>query len=117
MRIPDDRGARAWSEELVELHGVDPAVASRTIWVTVALTSTRLLLVRRSRSTGRPREELASWPLSEVDHLTVSRVSGTLRIGRSRAELAFELPLAPKFLDSVYFRLPDLFDQARSEAP
>src|SRR5690625_2451517 len=61
-----------WGAAAGNLPGVDPVVAKRAIFLTLALTDTRLLLVRRSRVLrGRHREVFASWLLTEIDYLKV----------------------------------------------
>lgn len=111
----DDTGKK-WTEDVVRSHGIDPDVARRTVFVTVALTNSRVLLIRRSRVTRRRgREVFASWPLAEVERIAVPRGGSTLRIIRGDAELRFELPLAIKFLDKVYTELPRLFERAQAD--
>lgn len=105
-----------WEEEAVRLHAVDPGVAKRTIWVALALTRSRLLLVRRSAVLRRPREMFASWPLPEVDSIKVPRNGSSLRIVRGGAELKFELPNGLKFLSEVYAELPAMFERAKADA-
>lgn len=106
-----------WGMAAGNLPGVDPVVAKRTIFLSVALTDTRLLLVRRSRVLrGRHREVFASWLLTEIDYLKVARGGNTLSIARGGAALVFEFPLSVKFLDRVYVELPALFDKAKAHA-
>src|SRR5690625_997947 len=45
----EDRESLEWGAAAGRLPGVDPVVAKSTIFLTLALTDTRLLMVRRSR--------------------------------------------------------------------
>lgn len=113
----EDRKWLEWGAAARTLPGVDPVVAKRTIFLTLALTDTRLLLVRRSRVLrGRHREVFASWLLTDIDHINVARGGSTLSVVRGNDSLAFELPLSLKFLDRVYVELPALFDSAQTHA-
>lgn len=107
-----------WGTAAEKLPGVDPVVVKRTIFLTLALTDTRLLLVRRSRVLrGRHRELFASWLLTEIDQIKVPRGGSTVSIARGSANLVFELPLSLKFLHRVYVELPSLFERVRTHAP
>lgn len=106
-----------WALEMQRVTGVDAAVAKRTSFVTLALTDTRVLLVRRSRLWRLlHREELISWPLPEIDHIKVGHAKLTLTLAHDRGVLQFELPLSIKFLDRVYVDLPKLFSRALEDA-
>ena len=106
-----------WGAAAGNLPGVDPVVAKRAIFLTLALTDTRLLLVRRSRVLrGRHREVFASWLLMEIDQIKVPSRGSTLSITRGSVDLVFELPLNLKFLDPVYVELPTIFNSAQTHA-
>lgn len=109
-------GRREWEAAEPRLEGIDPAAAARTIWATLALTTSRLLLVRNSWVTRRPRQVLASWRLGDIDRIVVPRGGRSLSIVRRGEEVRFELPLDHRFLPDVYRELPALFDRARAAA-
>lgn len=102
---------RTWREQAAAF-GIDATVAQRAVFVSLALTTSRLLLVRRSRLTRRPREVIAAWPLAELDAIAVPRNATTLRVRRGADELTFELPHPHRFLAPVYRELPQRFARA-----
>ncbi|HLV58307.1 MAG TPA: hypothetical protein VKY81_05480 [Natronosporangium sp.] len=81
----------------------------------VALTPSRLLLVRRSRLTRRPREVVAAWPVLEVDRVEVPRNGSTLTIHRAGAALSLEPPQAHRSLPDVYRDLPERLARAQAD--
>lgn len=100
-----------WLEQTGRL-GVDEGVAKRSIYLSLALTSSRLLVLRRSRLTRRTRELIAGWPLSEIDGLEVPRNREIIQVRVAGTVLTFELPHAHRFLPQVYRDLPKLFERA-----
>lgn len=104
-----------WAQDAVGPHQAGAAAHRSAIWFVLAVTTKRLVLVRRSRLTRRPRDIFAAWPLTDVDRIVVPRGSSTLRIVRGETELLLELPLAHKFLPEVYRELPAILDRARAE--
>lgn len=98
--------------------GLEVDVARRSVFLSLALTTSRLLLVRRSRLTRRPREAIAAWPIPELDGIAVPRNGSTLVIRRAADELILELPQAHRFLPQVYRDIPELFRRtAESMSP
>lgn len=111
----EDKRFEAWNTQAEEL-GIDPALARRTVKFVVAVTTSRLLLVRRARTTGRVCEMLAAWPVIEVDRLTVPRGGNSLRIFRDGVELRCELPNEHRFIGQVYRDLPNILAEAQATA-
>src|SRR5690606_16456922 len=100
--------------QTAERAGVDAECLQKAVWLILALTTRRLLLVRRSRLTGRPKGVLAAWPVHQVKALRVPPNGDTIDVELEGVTLALELPLAHKFLPDVYLQLPALLDQARA---
>lgn len=103
----------SWARTLTSM-GVEPGIAGRAVWLTLVLTTTRLLLLRRSRLTGRLRELAGSWSLRDVERLDVPRRGNALTIHGGTTALELELPQAHRFLPDVYRELPSRFQEARS---
>lgn len=113
-RFPDgDPGEeRAWRDETTGA-GLDEEAARKAHWVYLVLTSSRLLLIRRSRFLRwRPREVIAAWPLREIERIEVPRNGSAATIHHRAGALTFELPQAHKFLPQVYRDLPALHREA-----
>ena len=108
-----DKRHALWKQQFEQL-GIDPELAQRTTKVVVAVTTSRLLLVRRRTATGRMRELLAAWPAGEIDRVTVPRRGNSLRIFRDGAELRCELPNEHRFLADVYRDLPAIFAEVQA---
>lgn len=108
----DDEGVRRWRGAAVAM-GVDPEAVSRMIWSALALTTSRLLVLRRSRLTRRVVGVAAAWPVGEIE-VTVPRQGSTLTIHRGEMTLPFELPNAHKFLPDVYRELPQRLAEVRA---
>jgi hypothetical protein len=113
-RLPDDEDQGPWLRDAAQI-GLDDAMARRTIWLAIALTQSRLLLLRRSRLTRRPREVIAVWPLRDVDRIDVPRNGSVLTIHRAGAALRLDLPQAHRFLPEVYRDLPTRLAHAQAE--
>lgn len=114
---PTDAGSeqhRTWMRQ-ADRVGIDPELARRAVGVHLVLTSARLLLVRRSRLTGRPREILTGWPLDVIEAIDVPRRGQSVTITVDGEKLRLELPTAHKFLPDVYRELPDRWAAARDE--
>ena len=94
--------------------GIEPRLASRTIKFVVAVTTSRLLLVRRGYGTGRMRELLAAWPAGDLDRVAVPRGGNSLRIFRHGVELRCELPNEHRFIAQVYRDLPGIFSDVQA---
>ncbi len=105
---PHDR----WMREATAID-IDGRAASRAVWMIMVLTTRRLVLIRRSRLTRRPREILAAWHLDDVDALRVPRGGSSITIAVGGVSLRLELPTAHRFLPDVYRELPRLFEEAR----
>lgn len=102
-----------WMKQ-TETLGIDPKLAKRASKLVVAVTTSRLLLVRRGSVTGRMRELLAAWPAGELDRVAVPRRGNSLRIFGEGAELKFELPNEHRFIAQVYRDLPDIFSEVQA---
>lgn len=101
-----DPQTRDWFIQANEL-GIEMALAKRAVWLSVALTGSRLLLARRSRLTRRHRELIGKWPIEQVERIEVPRNGSTVAIHmRDGNELTLELPQAHRFLPQVYRDLP-----------
>lgn len=96
-----------------EAVGIDPQLARQTIKLVVAVTTMRVLLIRRGYATGRMQELLAAWPLATIEKIAVPRNGKSLQIFREGRELRFELPNEHRFIAQVYRDLPQIFDDAR----
>ncbi|MFP4513836.1 MAG: hypothetical protein ACLFRV_12885 [Acidimicrobiales bacterium] len=107
----DDEGVQRWRSAAVAM-GVDPEAARRMIWSALALTTSRLLVLRRSRLSRRVVGAGAAWPVGEVE-IVVPRQGSTLTIHRRELSLPFELPTAHKFLPEVYRELPERLAEVR----
>src|SRR5690606_34654610 len=59
--LPDPMSG-PWGRQTAEL-GIEDRVSKRAIWLHLVVTTSRVLLVRRSRLTRRPREVVAAWPI------------------------------------------------------
>ena len=94
--------------------GIDTALAARTVALHLAITSRRVILVRRSRLLARPRELLASWPLAQAD-VKVPRGGSHVDVWVGEHRVRLELPKAHKFLPDVYRQLPKIRQSALSE--
>lgn len=100
-----------WEQEAARTN-VDARSTRRAVNMYLVLTDRRLLLVRRSRLTGRAREVLAEWPLAEGGAIRVPRNAQALILEHAQGSLHLELPLAHKFLPDVYRELPRLHRDA-----
>ena len=108
-----DPKTNEWLKLVGEL-GVDPTLAQRTVRMYFVLTDRRFWLIRRSRLTGRPRELLAAWPLSDFERIRVHRTSRDLRLTIAGVDdLRLELPNAHRFLPEVYRDVPTRLAAAR----
>lgn len=118
MTIPDAGSGkhRMWQEQAGRF-GIDARLAGKSVWLYLALTNERLILVRRSYLTGRPDETLAAWPVRAIDSLAVPRngSSATIKVGGEALRL--ELPKSQKFLPDVYRELPARWEAARAGTP
>lgn len=115
FRDADPAMEEAWREQTATAR-VDAETAKRAIWVYLVLTSSRLLLVRRSRLLRwRPREVIAAWPLEEIERIEVPRNGDRVTVHHGVAgSLDFELPQAHKFLPQVYRDLPSILEKNRA---
>ena len=104
--------SRDWAAQLAAV-GADPAAAN-TIRLILALTDRRLLLYVATRISGRPKEKVADWPLTQVDSVDVPRNGNTVKVTVAGTGLELELPQAHKFLPDVYRNLPKLHTAARN---
>lgn len=95
-----------WSVEAVAM-GLDLEAARPVVWAGVVLTSSRLLLVLRSRFTRRVTGVVGHWPVAEIDRIEVPRRSRRLTVHRGGRQLTFELALDHRFRPSVYDELDD----------
>lgn len=111
----EDKRHQLWLRQAVAF-GIDPQAAGRTIRLVVAVTTVRVLLVRRGYVTGGMHELLAAWQLTDIDRIDVPRNGNSLRLLRAGDELRCELPNAHRFIAQVYRDLPTIFDEARSAA-
>ncbi len=92
---------------------IDPAVATTLVWAALALTSSRLVLLRRSRLTRRVAGLVAAWPIGEIDRIEVPRQGRRLTVHRGDRALTFEIALEHKFRPAVYNELPRLLDSTK----
>lgn len=117
MTFPDGGGAGAdtWRRE-AEQAGSDSDGVAKAIWLILVITTERVLLIRRSRLSGRPKGILAEWPLSHVEGIRVPRNGTSVHVVLQGTSLELELPLAHGFLPDVYRKLPALLQQARKES-
>lgn len=96
-----------------ELPGAKEAAGTdATPRMVLALTSTRLLLLKR-RPFGIVGPVVLDVPLAEVTGLTMSKRSQKVVLATARGTVPLELPRAWKFLPPVYASVPALFEQAR----
>jgi len=108
-----DPKTNEWLNHAAEL-GIDPALAQRTLRMYFVLTDRRLVLIRRSRLTGRPRELLATWPLIELERIRVHRGSRDFRLTIAGVDgLRLELPNDHRFLPGAYREVPKRLAAAR----
>src|SRR5690606_35435438 len=70
----DDPKRITWITEATS-NGIDLDVARSLVWLAVALTSDRLIVVRRSRLSRRPAGIVVAWPLDEIQRIEVPRRS------------------------------------------
>lgn len=96
-----DRKTAQWLKVTAEL-GVDPVVARRTLRMFFVLTDARMVLIRRSRLTLRPKELVGAWPINDVERIRVHKGSRDLRITLAASELRLELPADHRFLPDAY---------------
>jgi hypothetical protein len=94
--------------------GIAPDDARRMTWSALALTTSRLLVARRSRLTRRVAGVVAAWPVGEIERIEVPRQREALTIHRGDRSLDFELPAAHKFLPDVYRELPTRLAEVRA---
>ncbi len=114
-RVPDDDGAReAWLTEAKEF-GLARDIAEKSAYLTVVLTPGRVLLMRRSPLTLRPKEVIAAWSVLDIERIEVPRNGSRLILHKADTSLAFELPQAHKFLPDVYRELPARLAAAQEE--
>lgn len=92
---------------------VDPAVATRLVWAAVALTSSRLIVLRRSRLTRRVNGLVVAWPIGEIERIEVPRQGRRLTVHRRGRTLTFELAVDHRFRPAVYDELPLLLDSIK----
>lgn len=111
----DDPAFLRWIRQ-AESFGLEAQVARRAIKLIVAVTSTRLLLLRQAYASGRVRELIAAWALSDIEKIAVPRGSASLTIYRAGSELRLELPNAHRFLAPVYRDLPNVVKKAQAAA-
>lgn len=111
--FPDDdpKEKRGWDKE-TGAAGIDAETAKRTHWVYLVLTSSRVLIVRRSRMLQwQARELIASWPLEEIERIEAPRNRGHITVHHVAGSFTFELPQAHKFLPQVYRDLPAIHEE------
>lgn len=108
----DPKKEREWRKQS-GAAGIDEKTANRSNFVYLVLTSSRLLVVRRSRVLRwQPRELIAAWPLDAVERIEVPRNGDRITVHYSGGALTFELPQAHKFLPQVYRDLPSIHEEA-----
>ena len=113
-RLPDGdpEQERTWRRQ-ADAAGLEEATVKRAHWVYLVLTSSRLLLLRRSRLLRwQPRELIAAWPVEEIERIEVPRNGAGLTIHHAGGSLTLELPQAHKFLPQVYRDLPAIHAEA-----
>ena len=110
---PDGPERAEWISEAIAM-GIDPDDAGKVVWAVLALTSSRLILLRRSRLTRRVTGVLADWHLDEIDRIEVPRRGQRLTVSSGGATLTFELALAHKFRPAVYDELNDRLADAKT---
>ena len=86
--------------------GIDERQARRIVWASLLLTSSRLMVLRRSRLSGKVKEPIFEWPIDEVERIDVPRNGDSITIQLADRSIRFELPLDHKFLPAVYRELP-----------
>ncbi len=111
--VADDDKRSGWQPE-AGAAGIDPTVARRLVFATLALTPERLLLLRRSKPTRRLIDMVTQWPLDQIERIEVPRQSERLTIHFTDSSLTWELPFARKFLPAVYDELPKLLAEAKA---
>lgn len=110
---PDGPERARWIDEATAM-GIDADAAGKVVWAAVALTSTRLIVLGRSRLRRRVTGILAAWPVEEIDRVEVPRREQRLTISRAGRELTFEIALGHKFRPATYDELATLLDTAKS---
>jgi len=90
-----------WLEQAVSL-GIAPEAAQRVIHLFLVITSSRVLLVRRSRLMGRAQELIAAWPRTSLRASKITATSHTVQLEVDGAPLHLELPKAAKHLPAAY---------------
>lgn len=113
-RIQGDDGFDEWLRQATGF-GLAPDIARKAIHLTVVLTPGRVLLVRRSSLTRRPKEVIAAWSVLDIDRIEVPRNGNRLTLHRDGASLTLELPQAHRFLPDVYRDLPARLARAQEE--
>lgn len=112
----DPNQERTWRGQTGSV-GIDEATAKRSMFVYLVITSSRLLILRRSRLLRwRPREVIAAWPLAEIERVEVPHNGERVTVRHGAGFLTFELPQTHKFLPQVYRDLPALHEQALAKA-
>lgn len=109
----DPEGTAEWRQE-AERAGSDADSTAKAVWLILVITTKRVLLIRRSRLTGKPRGILAAWPVSRVAGIRVPRSGSSVHVDLEGASLQLELPVAHKFLPDVYRNLPKHLEDARA---
>lgn len=104
-----------WMSESAAV-GIDPDVARTLVWVSLALTTHRLLVIRRSKLTGRLKEPVAQWPVAAIDRIIVPRQSNRLSVVLGDRTVDFEIEVADKFRPDVFRELPARLEAVKANA-
>lgn len=112
FRDDDGKTVSEW-QQAAGAAGAATEKLTKAIWLILALTTQRLVLMRRSRLTGKPAGVLAAWPVDQIAAIRVPRNGDFIHVDLDGTTLTLELPQAHKFLPDVYRRLPELLARAR----
>lgn len=102
-----------WAGEAVAM-GVAPDAVHNLVFASLVLTTSRLILLRRSKATRQIKEPVYEWPVSEIDRIEVPKAAQRLTIHRGDRSLTFELAQAHKFRPAVYGELNDQLGRVKA---
>lgn len=111
--VGESEDRNAWLAESVPIVGAD--AARRLVYASLALTTSRLLVLSRGKVTRRIGDLVAEWPVDEIEWIRYSGNSHEMVIHLHGRTLTFEVELAPKFLPPVYRELPRHLEQVKSQ--
>ncbi len=110
-----EKGHAKWVAEATAM-GIDPKTANRTVWACAVLTTSRLILLRRSKLARRMKEPLIEWPVHDIDRIVVPRQGQRLTIHVRDKALTLELAFQQKFRPAVYDELPQRLQAVKTQA-